>query len=125
MDRMSVVPVTWGPLARDVDSLVLAMRALWDGKMHALDPLSPSLTFQNEVRKLCLISFEKIFFFTSILLMLLCQMYEGKGKLKIGYFYDNGFIAPTPACRRAVDMALQELRKYQDLFEVGGFCIYI
>ena len=46
-----LVPGTYGPLARDVDSLVLAMRALWDGSMNELDPLSPPVKFQNEVIK--------------------------------------------------------------------------
>ena len=43
------VPPTWGPMARDVDSLVLAMRALWDGSMSEFDPLIPPVQFQNEV----------------------------------------------------------------------------
>jgi len=81
-----VIPATWGPMARDVDSLVLAMRALWDGSMTHFDPLSPPVKFQNE-------------------------LFEDKKPLKIGYFYDNKFFSPVPVVRRALDMAIEELKK--------------
>ena len=44
-------------MARDVESLVLAMKALWDGTMNELDPLLPPVKWQNEV---CLNIIDKI-----------------------------------------------------------------
>ena len=58
---MTVSP-TWAPLARDVDSLVLAMKALWDGSMTEFDPLSPPVKFQTDV----IICFTAMYLFTHI-----------------------------------------------------------
>jgi len=82
----SAVPATWGPLARDVDTVVLAMQAIWDGSMHEFDALSPPLKFQKE-------------------------MYQEKKPLKIGYYYQGGYFNPTPVACRAVDMAVAELKR--------------
>lgn len=38
-----------GPMARDVDSLVLCLRALLNGDMHQLDPTVPFMPFREEV----------------------------------------------------------------------------
>ena len=38
-----------GPMARDVDTLVLAMRALLCEKMFELDPYVPRMKFNEEV----------------------------------------------------------------------------
>lgn len=38
-----------GPLARDVDSLALCMRALLNKDMFTLDPKIPALPFKQEV----------------------------------------------------------------------------
>lgn len=89
----SCIKVTWGPMTRDIDSLTLMMRALWDGSMHDIDPISPPVTF-NE------------------------QVFSSTKPLKIAYYYDNGDFAPAPVCRRAVDMAIKELKQQgHQLFE--------
>jgi len=71
LEEPAILP-TWGPMARDVDSLVLAMKALWDGSMNDLDALIPPVKFQNE-------------------------LYEDTKPLKIGYYYDNRFFSPFPS----------------------------
>lgn len=38
-----------GPMAQDVDSLVLSMQALLSEDMHQLDPTVPSMPFREEV----------------------------------------------------------------------------
>ena len=38
-----------GPMSRDVDGLVQAMRALWDGYMFDLDPSVVPIKFNEEV----------------------------------------------------------------------------
>ena len=48
MDIFTVLG-TFGPMAYEVDSLVLAMRVLWDGFMFDLDRLIPPLKFDMEV----------------------------------------------------------------------------
>ncbi len=77
---------TFGPMAPDMDSIVLAMRALWDGTMHELDPCTTPLKFNEE-------------------------QFQSKRKLRIGYYYDCG---KTPACytaHRAVNLAKDHLRQ--------------
>ncbi|NXJ88526.1 VDHAP protein, partial [Corythaixoides concolor] len=51
-DRTSVLAVTavLGPMARDVDSLALCMKALLCEEMFQLDPTIPPLPFDEEVR---------------------------------------------------------------------------
>ena len=45
----SAVKATPGPLAKDVDSLVLAMRAVLCPYMFQLDPEVPPIPFRSEV----------------------------------------------------------------------------
>lgn len=40
-----------GPMARDVDSLVLCLRALLSEDMHQLDPTVPFMPFREEVSR--------------------------------------------------------------------------
>ena len=46
-----LVQNSFGPMSRDVDGLVQAMRALWDGYMFDLDPSVVPMTFDEEVSK--------------------------------------------------------------------------
>ncbi len=39
----------FGPMARDMDGIVQAMRALWDGYMFDLDPSVVPMTFNEQV----------------------------------------------------------------------------
>ncbi|XP_040190495.1 vitamin D3 hydroxylase-associated protein-like [Rana temporaria] len=66
-----------GPIARDVESLVIAMRALLCDDMFQLDPTVPPVPFNEKV-------------------------YSGTGPLRIGYYEDDGSTMATPSMRRAV-----------------------
>ncbi|XP_039340934.1 vitamin D3 hydroxylase-associated protein-like [Mauremys reevesii] len=71
-----------GPMARDVDSLALCMRALLCDDMFRLDPTVPPLPFNEEV-------------------------YSSSVSLRIGYYDGDGYFQPSPSMRRAV----QETKK--------------
>ncbi|XP_044306668.1 vitamin D3 hydroxylase-associated protein-like [Varanus komodoensis] len=77
----SVISVT-GPMARDVDSLALCMRALLCDEMFNLDLAVPPLPFNEEI-------------------------YSSSRPLRIGYYDDDGYFQPSPSMKRAV----QETRK--------------
>lgn len=66
-----------GPMARDVDSLVLFMKATLNEDMFSLDPSVPPLPFKDEV-------------------------YSSKKPLRIGYYDTDGYFLPPPSARRAV-----------------------
>ncbi|XP_026507706.1 vitamin D3 hydroxylase-associated protein-like [Terrapene carolina triunguis] len=66
-----------GPMARDVDSLALCMRALLCDDMFRLDPTVPPLPFNEEV-------------------------YSGSTPLRIGYYDTDGYFLLPPCMRRAV-----------------------
>uniref|UniRef100_A0A8C3I1U1 Fatty-acid amide hydrolase 1 n=1 Tax=Chrysemys picta bellii TaxID=8478 RepID=A0A8C3I1U1_CHRPI len=79
---MKSVTGTVGPMARDVDSLALCMRALLCDDMFRLDPTVPPLPFNEEV-------------------------YSSSAPLRIGYYDGDGYFQPSPSMRRAV----QETKK--------------
>ncbi|XP_043941848.1 vitamin D3 hydroxylase-associated protein-like [Protopterus annectens] len=81
----SFVSVT-GPMARDVDSLALCMKALLCEDMFHLDPAVPPLPFNNEI-------------------------YTSSSPLRIGYYESDGFLMPTPSAKRAVAETSQLLQK--------------
>ncbi|XP_070795689.1 fatty-acid amide hydrolase 1-like [Pituophis catenifer annectens] len=66
-----------GPMARDVDSLALCLKALLCKKMFHLDPMVPPLPF-NE------------------------QIYTSSAPLRIGYHVTNSYFMPSPSMTRAV-----------------------
>ncbi|XP_078527818.1 vitamin D3 hydroxylase-associated protein-like [Lissotriton helveticus] len=66
-----------GPLARDVDSVALCMRALLCDDMFRLDPTVPPIPFNEEV-------------------------YSSPRPLRVGYYETDGFAMPSPSMRRAV-----------------------
>ncbi|XP_072540070.1 fatty-acid amide hydrolase 1 [Salminus brasiliensis] len=72
-----------GPMGRDVESLVLCMRALLCKDMFTLDPTVPPLPFNQ-------------------------QVYESSDPLRIGYFENDGYLQPSPSMTRA----LQETKKH-------------
>ncbi|XP_063283825.1 fatty-acid amide hydrolase 1-like [Pelobates fuscus] len=74
--QKSVTPMS-GPIARDVDSLVLFMRSLLCEDMFDLDSTVPPLPFNEEV-------------------------YSSARPLRIGYYETDGFTMATPSMRRAV-----------------------
>uniref|UniRef100_A0A8C5WT32 Fatty-acid amide hydrolase 1 n=1 Tax=Laticauda laticaudata TaxID=8630 RepID=A0A8C5WT32_LATLA len=77
----SVISVT-GPMAKDVDSLVLCMKALLCDEMFCLDPAVPPLPFNDKI-------------------------YLNTCPLRIGFYNGDGYFQPSPSMRRAV----QETKK--------------
>ncbi|XP_062995474.1 fatty-acid amide hydrolase 1-like [Elgaria multicarinata webbii] len=75
-----------GPMARDVESLALCLRALLCDEMFRLDPTVPPLPF-NE------------------------QVYSGFRPLRIGYYVTDVIIAANPSMKRAVLETKQLLEK--------------
>ncbi|KFQ34356.1 Vitamin D3 hydroxylase-associated protein, partial [Mesitornis unicolor] len=89
-NRIRYIPTTFvlavtgmlGPMARDVDSLALCMKALLCQEMFRLDPTVPPIPFDEEV-------------------------YTSSKPLRIGYYEGDGYFQPTPSMKRAV----QQTRK--------------
>ncbi|KAI0239958.1 Fatty-acid amide hydrolase 1 [Lamellibrachia satsuma] len=72
------VPNSYGPMARDVESLAIAMKALTvDSTMYEVAPATPPVPFRS-------------------------QIYEDKKRLKIGFFLNNGVFRAVPCMERAV-----------------------
>ncbi|XP_023608504.1 vitamin D3 hydroxylase-associated protein-like isoform X2 [Myotis lucifugus] len=82
--KTSVATVA-GPLARDVDSLVLCLRALLSEDMHQLDPTVPFMPFREEI-------------------------YSNTRPLRIGYYESDGFSQPSPSMARAVRLTCRLLQ---------------
>ncbi|NWV00216.1 FAAH1 hydrolase, partial [Upupa epops] len=70
-------PCALGPMARDVDSLVLCMKALLCQELFHLDPTVPPIPFNDEV-------------------------YSSSAPLRIGYYDTDGYFLLPPCMRRAV-----------------------
>nr|XP_023410100.1 fatty-acid amide hydrolase 1 [Loxodonta africana] len=71
------VQLSVGPMARDVESLALCLRALLSEDMFRLDPTVPPIPFREEV-------------------------YTSSQPLRIGYYETDNYTMPTPAMKRAV-----------------------
>ncbi|XP_058992774.1 fatty-acid amide hydrolase 1-like [Mustela lutreola] len=74
-----------GPMARDVESLALCLRALLSEDMHRLDPTVPFMPFREEV-------------------------YSSNQLLRIGYCESDGFTQPTPSMARAMRLTSKLLQ---------------
>ncbi|KAM4722932.1 uncharacterized protein WCC33_009119 [Rhinophrynus dorsalis] len=77
VDGLLSVLNSTGPMARDVDSLVLCMKALLCDEMFHLDCTVPPLPFNDEV-------------------------YFSSKPLRIGYYDTDGFFLPNPGMRRVL-----------------------
>ncbi|KAM9000717.1 fatty-acid amide hydrolase 1-like isoform 3-T3 [Sarcophilus harrisii] len=66
-----------GPLARDVDSLALCLRALLSEDMFLLDPMVPPVPFRESI-------------------------YDSSEPLRIGYYETDLYTMPSPSMKRAV-----------------------
>ncbi|KFV80911.1 Vitamin D3 hydroxylase-associated protein, partial [Struthio camelus australis] len=75
-----------GPMARDVDSLALCMKALLCEEMFRLDPVVPPIPFNEEV-------------------------YSSSKPLRIGYYEGDGYFQPSPSMRRAVQQTRKLLQE--------------
>ncbi|XP_057385660.1 fatty-acid amide hydrolase 1 isoform X3 [Balaenoptera acutorostrata] len=71
------VRLSVGPMARDVESLALCLRALLCEDMFHLDPTVPPLPFREEV-------------------------YTSSQPLRVGYYETDNYTMPTPAMTRAL-----------------------
>ncbi|KAM4641628.1 vitamin D3 hydroxylase-associated protein-like isoform 1-T1 [Discoglossus pictus] len=66
-----------GPMARDVDSLALFMKAVLCDEMFQLDPTVPPIPFRDEI-------------------------YNSSKPLTIGFYDTDGYFMPAPGMRRAI-----------------------
>ncbi|XP_069837290.1 vitamin D3 hydroxylase-associated protein-like isoform X2 [Dendropsophus ebraccatus] len=66
-----------GPMARDVDSLALFMKAVLCDDLFQLDPTVPPVPFNDEI-------------------------YNSKRRLTIGFYDTDGYFLPHPSVRRAI-----------------------
>ncbi|KAM5249012.1 fatty-acid amide hydrolase 1 [Ctenodactylus gundi] len=71
------VQLSVGPMARDVESLALCLRALLCEDMFRLDPTVPPLPFREEV-------------------------YTSSRPLRVGYYETDNYTMPSPAMKRAL-----------------------
>ncbi|KAM9685209.1 fatty-acid amide hydrolase 1 [Trichechus inunguis] len=71
------VQLSVGPMARDVESLALCLRALLSEDMFRLDATVPPIPFREEV-------------------------YTSSRPLRVGYYETDNYTMPTPAMKRAV-----------------------
>lgn len=76
-NMQTLIRATPGPMARDVDTLVTAMKAVLCPYHFELDPDVPPLPFNSEV-------------------------YESKRKLRIGYYTYDGYVPCIPSVERGV-----------------------
>nr|XP_013798994.1 PREDICTED: vitamin D3 hydroxylase-associated protein isoform X2 [Apteryx mantelli mantelli]XP_013798997.1 PREDICTED: vitamin D3 hydroxylase-associated protein isoform X5 [Apteryx mantelli mantelli] len=75
-----------GPMARDVESLALCMKALLCKEMFRLDPTVPPIPFNEEV-------------------------YSSSKPLRIGYYEGDGYFQSSPSMRRAVQQTRKLLQE--------------
>ncbi|CAO2588576.1 Fatty-acid amide hydrolase 1 [Lemmus lemmus] len=80
----TAVQLSVGPMARDVESLALCLRALLCEDLFRLDPTVPPLPFREEV-------------------------YTSSRPLRVGYYETDNYTMPSPAMRRAVLETKQSL----------------
>ncbi|XP_004936823.2 vitamin D3 hydroxylase-associated protein-like isoform X5 [Gallus gallus] len=85
VDGIVSVPCALGPMARDVDSLALCMKALLCEEMFRLDPTVPPIPFNEEV-------------------------YSSSAPLRIGYYDTDGYFPLPPCMRRAVHETREALQ---------------
>ncbi|XP_048207182.1 fatty-acid amide hydrolase 1 [Perognathus longimembris pacificus] len=78
------VKLSVGPMARDVESLALCMRALLCEDMFRLDPTVPPLPFREEI-------------------------YRSSRPLRVGYYESDNYTMPSPAMKRALLETKQSL----------------
>ncbi|XP_068949175.1 fatty-acid amide hydrolase 1-like [Petaurus breviceps papuanus] len=74
--QLAVIPSV-GPMAKDVDSLALCLRALLSEDMFLLDPMVPPVPFREAI-------------------------YASTKPLRIGYHESDGYTLPGPSMKRAV-----------------------
>ncbi|OWF56746.1 vitamin D3 hydroxylase-associated protein-like [Mizuhopecten yessoensis] len=84
--HQNIVSAVGGPMARDVDGVVLLMKALLSPLHFKLDPSVPPIPFQD-------------------------KEYADTRRLRIGYYTSHGYVDPVPACTRAVLITKEALEQ--------------
>ncbi|CAI9725357.1 Hypothetical predicted protein [Octopus vulgaris] len=79
-----LVQTSVGPMAQTADGLIMATKALFSQEVFEMDPQISPIEFQN-------------------------HLFDGKRKLRIGYYETDNLVSATPACRRAVLLAKEAL----------------
>ncbi|CAI9725356.1 Hypothetical predicted protein [Octopus vulgaris] len=79
-----LIQTSVGPMAQTADGLVMATKALFSQEVFEMDPQISPTEFQN-------------------------HLFDGKRKLRIGYYETDNLVSATPACRRAVHLAKKAL----------------
>uniref|UniRef100_A0A8D0UE74 Amidase domain-containing protein n=1 Tax=Sus scrofa TaxID=9823 RepID=A0A8D0UE74_PIG len=82
---LCAVTTVAGPMAKDVESLALCLRALLSENMHRLDATVPPLPFREEV-------------------------YASSRRLRIGYYESDNLTQPSPSMTRAVRLTSKLLQ---------------
>ncbi len=77
-----------GPLAHNIQGLVMGCKAIMSSLSYELDPCTPPIPFSEE-------KYKKL---------------EGK-KLQFGYYISNGFFTPVPSSTRAVEDTIAALKR--------------
>jgi len=80
------IPSVCGPMGSNVNDLVLLMKTLLTEEAWLNDPDLVPMPFDE-------------------------KEYRNNGKLRVGYYVDDGFVPATPACARGVTDAVEALRR--------------
>lgn len=75
-----LVPLCYGPMAADVDTLVLLFEEILQEEFFSMDNQIAPIPFRR-------------------------NLFENEKKLVIGYYDNDGVMEAVPACKRAVQMA--------------------
>lgn len=106
----------YGPIGRDMSSVVTVFRALADPIMFDLDPKVPIMPFAEQVcmHVLCASCWaidSLVTVLMATVLMVYCvQVFSDKRRLRIGYYTDDGYLTPVPAMREGVTLAVNALK---------------
>ncbi|XP_014767730.1 fatty-acid amide hydrolase 1 [Octopus bimaculoides] len=79
-----LIQTSVGPMAQTADGLIMATKALFSQEVFEMDPQISPTEFQN-------------------------HLFDGKRKLRIGYYETDNVVSATSACRRAVLLAKKAL----------------
>ena len=82
-----LICATLGPMAKDTESCKLLAEILFSDELNLLDPYVPPVKWRDDI-------------------------YTSSQKLRIGYYFDDGWFTPTVACQRGAKMAVELLKQH-------------